>query len=64
MAPHKICAYIYSIADLCNGFYHDVKILSQEDEAKKRSYLYTMIITRRALLDAIHMLGIEAPEEM
>lgn len=64
LAPHKICAYIYSIADLCNGFYHDVKILSQEDEAKKRSYLYTMIITRRALLDAIHMLGIEAPEEM
>ncbi len=64
LAPHKICAYIYSIADLCNGFYHDVKILSQEDEARKRSYLYTMIITRRALLDAIHMLGIEAPEEM
>ena len=30
-APHKICAYIYELANAFNGFYHETKILSEED---------------------------------
>ena len=29
-APHKICAYIYELANAFNGFYHETKILSEE----------------------------------
>lgn len=34
-APHKICAYIYELANEFNKFYHETKILSEEDEKKK-----------------------------
>ena len=30
-APHKICAYIYELANAFNGFYHETKILSEEN---------------------------------
>lgn len=29
-APHKICAYIYELANAFNGFYHETKILSRK----------------------------------
>ena len=39
IAPHKICAYIYDTANACNKFYHETKILSEEDERRKRGIL-------------------------
>ena len=38
-APHKICQYIYELANAFNSFYHDTKILAEEDEARKESYI-------------------------
>ena len=32
----KICAYIYELANDFNHFYHEVKILSEENEEKKK----------------------------
>ena len=34
-APHKICQYIYELANAFNSFYHDTKILSEEDQCSK-----------------------------
>lgn len=64
LAPHKICTYIYEISNSFNSFYHDVKILSEEDVKKKKSYLGTLILTWRVLTDCIHTLGFSAPERM
>ena len=36
-APHKICQYIYELANAFNSFYHDTKILAEEDEPGKRA---------------------------
>ena len=36
LAPHKICAYIYDLANAFNHFYHETKILAEENEAKKQ----------------------------
>lgn len=30
-APHKLCAYIYDLANDFNKFYHETKILAEED---------------------------------
>ena len=30
-APHKICAYIYELANEFNHFYHETKILSEQE---------------------------------
>ena len=64
LAPHKICQYIYSVAEAFNSFYHNVMILSEEDIAKKKSYLAKIDLTKNILLDCIHILGFEAPDKM
>ena len=34
-APNKVCAYIYDLANEFNRFYHETKILVEEDAVKK-----------------------------
>ena len=63
-APHKICAYIYELANAFNGFYHETKILSEENEATKASYISLLNLTKAVLEVCIDVLGFEAPERM
>jgi arginyl-tRNA synthetase len=63
-APHKICAYIYDMANAFNHFYHETKILSQEDNARKESFIALLILTRDILETCIDVLGFSAPERM
>ncbi len=63
-APHKICAYLYEAANEFNKFYHETKILSEEDEEKKAGYIALLLLTRRVLETCIDLLGFEAPERM
>ena len=63
-APHKICAYIYELANAFNGFYHGTKILSENEEAVQKSYIGLLNLTKCILETCIDMLGFEAPERM
>lgn len=64
LAPHKVCAYIYDLSNVFNTFYHDVKILSCEDEAKKDSYLSLLVLVQKVLETCIDLLGFRAPDSM
>lgn len=64
LAPHKICAYIYDLANDFNRFYHETRILAEEDQEKKESYVALLVLTRKVLETCIDMLGFEAPERM
>lgn len=64
LAPHKICAYIYELANAFNRFYHETKILAEEDEAVQKSYIALLIVTKEILESCIDVLGFEAPERM
>ncbi len=64
LAPHKICAYIYELANAFNRFYHETKILTEENEEMKRSYIALLILTKEILESCIDVLGFEAPERM
>lgn len=64
LAPHKICAYIYDLANAFNRFYHETKILAEEDKAKQKSYIGLLKLTRDILNTCIDLLGFEAPERM
>lgn len=64
VAPHKICAYIYDLANALNRFYHENRILAEEDETKKKSWLNLLILTREILEACIDVLGFSAPERM
>lgn len=63
-APHKICAYIYDLANAFNHFYHETKIMSEEDEVKQAGYICLLQLTKAALEICIDLLGFEAPERM
>lgn len=63
-APHKICAYIYDLANAFNHFYHETKILAEEDASKKAGWIALLILTRDVLETAIDLLGFSAPERM
>jgi arginyl-tRNA synthetase len=64
LAPHKICGYIYELSNAFNRFYHESKILTEEKEAQKESYIALLELTRRVLEQGIDLLGFTAPERM
>lgn len=64
LAPHKICGYIYDLANSFNRFYHDNRILGEEDEEKKQGYIALLDLVRTILETSIDLLGFEAPERM
>lgn len=64
VAPHKLCAYIYELANGFNRFYHETKILGEEDESVRDGLVAVLVLTRRVLETCIDILGFEAPERM
>lgn len=63
-APHKICKYIYDLSDAFNTFYHENKIIAEEDEEKQESWISLIKLVLGVLESCIDILGFEAPERM
>lgn len=63
-APNKICDYIYDLSNLFNKFYHDNRIIAEENLEKKMSWLNLITLTKNVLEAGLDLLGIEAPEKM
>ena len=63
-APHKICSYIYDLANELNRFYHGTKIMAEEDEKVQAGYIRLLELTRDVLEICIDVLGFSAPERM
>ena len=63
-APNLICAYIYELAGCVNKFYHETRILTEENEALKAGYIALIGLAKDILEKCIHILGFSAPEKM
>ena len=63
-APHKVCAYIYELANAFNRFYHENNIMGEADEKKQAGFVRLLELTRDILEQCIDLLGFEAPERM
>ena len=63
-APHKVCAFIYELANAFNSFYHETKIMAEEDETTQKSYIRLLELTKSVLETCIEVLGFAAPERM
>lgn len=63
-APHKVCAYIYEVANCFSAFYHENHILNEQDESRKYSLLKLSYITEKIIVKCLDLLGIDAPERM
>ena len=63
-APHKICQFVYELSDAYNKFYHENKIVANEDAKVRDSWIKLSRLTGKVLEEAIGLLGLEAPERM
>ena len=64
LAPNMVCAYIYELAGCVNKFYHETRILTEEDETLKAGYIALIALAKNILETCIDMLGFSAPEKM
>lgn len=63
-APNLVCAYIYELAGCVNKFYHETRILTEENEELKASYIALIGLAKNILETCIYLLGFTAPEKM
>lgn len=64
LAPHKICSYVYDLSNAFNRFYHETKILAEENQTKKAGYIALINLTINVLEQCIDLLGFSAPDRM
>ena len=64
IAPHKICAYLYDLANAFNSFYHETKILSEENEERKAGWIALLNLTKDVAEQCMNVLGFTAPDRM
>ena len=62
--PNLICAYIYELAGAVNKFYHETRILTEEDQTLQQGYISLIGLAKRILEQCIDLLGFSAPEKM
>jgi arginyl-tRNA synthetase len=64
LKPGDITAYANLLADKFNSFYAAVPVLKAENEKLKNARLMLVDAVRVTILNALHVLGIKAPERM
>jgi arginyl-tRNA synthetase len=64
LEPHRLCTYLYELADAYNGFYQQCPVIKAEDDRVRASRLRLCDLVRRVLADGLDLLGIEAPRRM
>jgi arginyl-tRNA synthetase len=63
-SPHRLCTYLYELSSRYTSFYEQCSVLKAESEVMRDSRLALCDLTARILSDGLHMLGIDAPEQM
>jgi arginyl-tRNA synthetase len=64
LQPHRLCTYLFELAQAFTGFFESCPVLRAPDEATRKSRLALSELTARALAHGLGLLGIEAPERM
>jgi arginyl-tRNA synthetase len=62
--PHRLAAFVYSIADAFTTFYEKCPVLKAPDEATRNSRLALSALTLRTLVKGLHLLGVPTPDRM
>ena len=62
--PFMIARFAVSVAQHFNKFYHETKILSEEDLKVQASYIGLLVLTKNILETCIDVLGFSAPDRM
>ena len=63
-SPNAVCAYIYELAGCVNKFYHETRILGEENKELQAGYIALIGLAKRILETCIDLLGFSAPDKM
>jgi len=63
-APHRLCNYLFGIAQTFTAFYEACPVLRAEDDRTRESRLVLCDVTARTLEVGLSLLGIGAPDRM
>ncbi len=63
-SPNIICAYIYELSGAVNKFYHETRILAEEDKQLQAGYIALIALAKNILETCIDLLGFSAPDKM
>ena len=63
-AINLICDYVFTLSNSFNNFYSSTKILSEQDEKKKKAYLKVCELVSRVNTEFLDILAISVPEKM
>ncbi|MDE9366738.1 arginine--tRNA ligase [Luteipulveratus sp. YIM 133132] len=64
LEPHRLCAYLFDVAQTFTTFYEHCPVLKAEDAAVKDSRLALCALTLRTLVEGLSLLGIQSPDQM
>ncbi len=59
-----LCIAIYNLSSSFSTFYNNIKVLSEQDEVKRLSYLGLCKLVLKAIEQALDILAIEVPDRM
>ncbi len=63
-SPHRLCTYLFDLAQVFTGFYEACPVLKDGFEATRDSRLALCDLTARVMEQGLALLGIDAPERM
>lgn len=62
--PHRLCAYLFSLAQAFTAFYEASPILKEADEDVRAGRLALARLTESVLVEGLDALGVRAPQQM
>ena len=64
LEPHRLCGYLFELAQAFSAFYEQCPVLHAPDPELRASRLALWATTLAVLVQGLDLLGILAPEEM
>lgn len=62
--PHRLCAYLFELAQAFSAFYENCPVLKAETDEVKESRLTLCALVLRVMTQGLTLLGLESPEQM
>ena len=64
LEPHRLCGYLFELAQAFTSFYEQCPVLRADDDATRASRLALCAVTLDVLAQGLTLLGITAPDQM
>ena len=64
LEPHRLCTYLFDLAQSFTSMYENCPVLRENDENLRKSRLSLCFLTARTLRQGLDLLGIKSPERL